>query len=180
MNSGLLHCRLVPQWWAILAWCHKNLGFLLLWGNSNIQSLKSRHKIKWLFGALDSDGKWRWGFQSQLLHASPHCSIWVSCTSQWTGYIAACFTNGNVKARKCVAELGVGSFSCRYLTQCSAPRISLLTATNFLHTAKRVTDSSSIVIRLSLSLGCHFVPACFMCPIFPLIWIRINKKPQFL
>lgn len=135
---------------------------------SDIESLKSQHKIKWLVGTLGSDGMGRWGFQSQHLHAPPYCSIWASFTSQWTSATAACSTNGNVKARKCVAELGVDSTSLKYLIYCNTPRISLLVATDFLHAAERVTDSSGISFRLS------FCPCMLLCPVFPLIWIGIK------
>lgn len=87
------------------------------------------------------------------------CGIWASCISQWTSFLVACFTNENVKAKKCDAEMEVDSSLWKYLIQYNAPRISLLVATDLLHTAKRVTNSSSVSLRLSFCCCMLYVPS---------------------
>lgn len=168
MNLSLLHCRLVPRCWAILTWHHEKLGFLLLWDKSNVQSLKSRHKIKWLVGALDGGGIGRWGFQSQRLRGPPYCSIWASCTSQRTGFIGSClFYKRECESKKmcCRAGSWVLFTQVPHPVQCSQDLF--LMAADFLHTAKRVTDSSGISFRWS------FCPCVLYVPSFP---IDMNKN----
>lgn len=50
---------------------------------------------------------------------------------------------------------------------------SILMATDFLHAAKMVTDSSGI------SLGCH-LSLHTLCPVFPLVWMGIRLKIHFI
>ena len=122
-------------------------------------------------------GHW-WGRKmrtsvSALTHC-PYCSIWASCTSQWTGFIAACFTNGNVKARKCVAELGVIPLHA------STSSSAMLPGSLFSWLRVFCIQPKGLLIHPAFPLGCHSVPAWFMCPAFPLIWIGIKIKTWFL
>jgi len=74
------------------------------------------------------------------------------------------------ESKKMCCRAGSDSPSRKYLIQCNAPRIALLMATGFLHSAKRVTDSSGISFRLSFRSCMIYVPS------FPIDMNRNKNK----
>lgn len=165
MNSSLLHRRLVPWCWAILTWCHENWHPSM--GQKHIQIFKSWHEIKWLAGVAD-----RAGIEEEDISLStytpPYCSSWAPSELLPVLQMGVWKQENTLQSREFIPLLT------------RAPSSALLPGSLFSWLQVFCVQPKGLLSHPAFLLGCHFVPACFTCPVFPLIWTGITIKHQFL